>query len=126
MAMHNHSVLIVDDDPNIVELLHVNLLAAGYTVATAIDGRDAQEKIRENPPEIIVLDVMMPEMDGWELCKWVRDDPELTPIKIVMLTAKGSEKDRMIGREIFGADEYLTKPFDIDEMKSVVERLLHG
>jgi DNA-binding response OmpR family regulator len=123
--MHNHAILIVDDDPNIVELLSVNLLASGYSVRIASDGKDAQEKIRINPPELIVLDVMMPEMDGWELCKWVRDDPELEAIKIVMLTAKGSEKDKLIGKEIFRADEYLTKPFDIDVMTKTVERLLH-
>lgn len=123
--MHNHAILIVDDNPNIVELLSVNLLASGYSVRIASDGKDAQEKIRINPPELIVLDVMMPEMDGWELCKWVRDDPELEAIKIVMLTAKGSEKDKLIGKEIFRADEYLTKPFDIDVMTKTVERLLH-
>jgi two-component system, OmpR family, alkaline phosphatase synthesis response regulator PhoP len=126
MIMGGHSILIIDDDPNIVELLSVNLLASGYDVNAAVDGKDAQSKIMRRPPELIVLDIMMPEMDGWELCKWIRDDPFLKDVKIIMLTAKGTEKDKLIGREILQADEYMTKPFDIDELKKNVERLLHA
>jgi DNA-binding response OmpR family regulator len=113
--MGGHSILVIDDDPNIVELLSVNLLASGYDVNAAVDGKDAQAKIMRRPPE----------MDGWELCKWIRDDPFLKDVKIIMLTAKGTEKDKLIGREILQADEYMTKPFDIDELKKNVERLLH-
>ena len=124
--MGKPTLLIVDDDPNIRELLSVNLAAVGYELEIAADGAEAMARIRERRPDLIVLDIMMPELDGWELCKFIRDDPDLQTIKIVMLTAKGTEKDRMIGREIFKADEYMTKPFDVDDLKKVIERLLHG
>ena len=119
-------ILIIDDDPNIIELLSVNLLASGYEIMTAVDGKDAQAKILQRMPQLIVLDIMMPEIDGWELCKWIRDDSLLKDMKIIILTAKGTEKDKLIGREILQADEYMTKPFDIDELKKNVERLLHA
>jgi DNA-binding response OmpR family regulator len=121
-----HKLLIVDDDPNIRELLSVNLIAAGYDVDSVADGKEAIERIKNHPFELIVLDIMMPEIDGWELCKFIRDDPDLDTTKILMLTAKGTERDKLIGRHIFNADEYLTKPFDIDEVKNVIQRLIYG
>ena len=124
--MTNATILIVDDDPNIRELLSVNLMSAGYAVVEASDGREAIGKMQDSPPDLIVLDIMMPEIDGWEFCKFVRDDPLLEKIKIIMLTARGTEKDKLIGREIFKADEYMTKPFDIDHLKNTIGRLLHG
>jgi len=120
------TIFIVDDDQNIRELLSVNLIAAGYTVIEASNGKEAMGKIRERVPELIILDIMMPEIDGWEFCKFVRDDPQLENIKIIMLTARGAEKDKLIGREIFFADEYMTKPFDVDVVIASIERLLHG
>jgi len=120
------TILIVDDDPNIRELISVNLISSGYAVVEASNGRDAIVKTQASPPDLIVLDIMMPEIDGWEFCKFVRDDPLLEKIKIIMLTARGAEKDKLIGREIFKADEYMTKPFDIDQLKTTIGRLLHG
>jgi DNA-binding response OmpR family regulator len=119
-------ILVVDDDPNIRELISVNLVCCGYRLQPAFDGKDAMGKIQNEIPDLIILDIMMPEIDGWELCKWVRDDPLLENVKILMLTAKGSEKDKLIGREIFRADEYMIKPFDIDKLTQTVSRLLHG
>jgi DNA-binding response OmpR family regulator len=124
--MRTPTVLIVDDDPNIRELISVNLLSMGRSVVIASDGKEAMEKINANVPDLIILDIMMPEIDGWELCKWVRDDPRLQGVKILMLTAKGTDRDRLIGREIFKADEYMTKPFDIDLLLQTVSRLLNG
>jgi DNA-binding response OmpR family regulator len=124
--MNNATILIVDDDPNIRELISVNLISSGYAVVEASNGRDAIVKTQASPPDLIVLDIMMPEIDGWEFCKFVRDDPLLEKIKIIMLTARGAEKDKLIGREIFKADEYMTKPFDIDQLKTTIGRLLHG
>jgi DNA-binding response OmpR family regulator len=120
------TILIVDDDPNIRELLSVNLIARGYAVIEAENGRAAMGKVRETAVDLIILDIMMPEIDGWEFCKFIRDDPQLEKIKIIMLTARGTEKDKLIGREIFFADEYMTKPFDVDEVIASIERLLHG
>jgi two-component system, OmpR family, alkaline phosphatase synthesis response regulator PhoP len=120
------TILVVDDDRNIRELISVNLRSAGYCVIVASDGNEAMEKIRSRTPDLIILDIMMPEIDGWELCKWVRDDPLLGNVKILMLTAKGTERDKLIGREIFKADEYMTKPFEIDLLQQTVSRLLNG
>ena len=78
------TIFIVDDDQNIRELLSVNLIAAGYTVIEASNGKEAMGKIRERVPELIILDIMMPEIDGWEFCKFVRDDPQLENIKIII------------------------------------------
>jgi DNA-binding response OmpR family regulator len=119
--MDSAKILVVDDDANIRELILVNLTAAGYDVKTASDGKDAIEKIAAFLPVLIVLDIMMPEIDGWEVCKFVRDDPGLEHIKIIMLTAKGSERDKLIGKGIFKADEYLTKPFDIEELIKTIK-----
>jgi DNA-binding response OmpR family regulator len=124
--MKTPTVLIVDADPNIRELISVNLIAAGCSIAVAVDGKDAIEKINAEIPNLIILDVMMPEIDGWELCKWVRDDPRFSGVKILMLTAKGTSRDKLIGRQIFKADEYITKPFDIGLLQQTVSRLLHA
>ncbi len=117
-------VFVVDDDPNIRELLYVNLQAAGYEVTTAHDGIDGAEKLRTLRPHCVVLDIMMPGIDGWELCKIIRDDPALASTRILMLTAKDRERDRLIGIDIFGADEYMIKPFEIDELLNTVRRLV--
>jgi two-component system, OmpR family, response regulator len=118
-------ILVVDDDPNIRELISVNLRAAGYDVLNAENGQEALGAVKLYIPDLVVLDIMMPQVDGWEVCKYIRDNSELEHIKIVMLTAKGTEKDKMIGRDIFRADDYMTKPFDIDELKMVIMRHLH-
>ena len=117
-------ILVVDDEANIRELIKVNLAAAGYDVATASDGKEAIDKITASPPAFIILDVMMPDIDGWEVCKFVRDDPCLEHIKIIILTAKGTERDKIIGRGIFKADDYLTKPFDIDDLTKSIKKHL--
>jgi DNA-binding response OmpR family regulator len=122
--MPEKSVFIVDDDPNIRELLAVNLSAAGYTVATAADGLEGAEKLHALRPHCVVLDVMMPGLDGWELCKIIRDDPSLSATRILMLTARDRERDRLIGIDIFGADEYMVKPFEIDDLLQAVRRLV--
>jgi DNA-binding response OmpR family regulator len=118
-----HTILIVDDDPNVRELLRVNLAAHGYDVLTATDGNEAVQAVEQKVPELIVLDVMMPEMDGWEVCKLIRDKYQ-GAIKIIMLTAKDTARDKIIGKNILKADEYLTKPFDIDDLLATVLRLL--
>ena len=120
------TIFIIDDDQNIRELLAVNLIAANFRVIEASNGKEAIEKIKQTVPDLIILDIMMPEMDGWEFCKFIRDDSVLENIKIIMLTARGTEKDKLIGREIFRADAYMTKPFDIDAVLTSIEKLLHG
>ena len=119
-------ILVVDDDPHISELVYVNLDAAGYEVTRAGNGHEAIDCIAVAHPDLIVMDVMMPEMDGWELCKAIRDDPECRDIRIVMLTARTTDRDMMIGKGVFGVDEYLTKPFDVTALLAICRRLLHA
>lgn len=114
---------MVDDEPEAVELVEFNLKQAGYEVATAADGAEALKKTRALLPSLIVLDLMLPEMDGLEVCKMLRRDPATAAIPIVMLTAKAAEIDRVLGLEL-GADDYLTKPFSPRELVLRVKKLL--
>jgi DNA-binding response OmpR family regulator len=122
--MNPYKVIIIDDDPNIRELLSVNISAAGYSIDLAENGKDGLAKIMRDPPHLIILDIMMPGMDGYELCKIVKDHPELQNVKILMLTARDDPRDKMIGKEILQADEYITKPFDINVLLSTIKQLL--
>lgn len=124
--MEKKRILVVDDDPHISELVCVNLEAAGYEVDRAANGHEAIDRIAAARPDLIVLDVMMPEMDGWELCKTIRDDPECCDLRIVMMTARDTDRDKMIGKGVFGVDEYLTKPFDLGALFDICRRLLHA
>jgi DNA-binding response OmpR family regulator len=117
------TILIVDDDPNVLELVRVNCAAKGYTVLTATDGNEALAVVEKTVPALVILDVMMPEMDGWEVCKVLRDLYQ-DSIKIIMLTAKDTARDRIIGKNILKADEYMTKPFDVDTLLNTVAGLL--
>ena len=116
-------ILAVDDEPNIVRLIQVNLERHGYQVETANNGAQALAKIKANRPDLLVSDVMMPEMDGFELLANVRRDPALMDLPVIMLTAKAQDKDVLAGYT-GGADMYLTKPFNPQELLSFVKRIL--
>ena len=116
-------ILVVDDEPEAVELIEFNLKQSGYTVSTAGDGAEALKKARSQPPDLIVLDVMLPEMDGFEICKTLRLDGATAKIPIIMLTAKAAEIDRVLGLEL-GADDYLTKPFSTRELLLRIKKIL--
>jgi two-component system phosphate regulon response regulator PhoB len=116
-------VLVVDDEPEAVELVEFNLKGAGYEVSTASDGAEALNKARRIQPNLVILDVMMPEIDGMEVCKLLRRDPATSGIPIIMLTAKASEVDRVLGLEL-GADDYVVKPFSPRELVLRVKKLL--
>src|SRR4028118_2362812 len=116
-------VLVVDDEVNIVRLIQVNLERQGYQVETANNGAQALAKIRESRPDLLVSDVMMPEMDGFELLANVRRDPVLADLPVIMLTAKAQDADVMTGYKT-GADMYLTKPFNPAELLQFVKRIL--
>jgi len=118
-------ILVVDDEPDAVELIEFNLEAAGYDVVTAADGEEALKKARTLAPALIVLDLMLPEVDGLEVCKILRRDPKTSAIPVVMLTAKAAEIDRVLGLEL-GADDYVTKPFSPRELVLRVKRLLRS
>ncbi len=116
-------ILVVDDEPDAVELIAFNLKGAGYDVVTAADGEEALKKARATLPALIILDLMLPEVDGLEVCKILRRDPNTAPIPIIMLTAKAAEIDRVLGLEL-GADDYVTKPFSPRELVLRIKRLL--
>jgi len=103
-------VLIVEDEPDQQELLRYNLAREGYDVRTAEDGRQALAMIRDDPPDLIVLDLMLPGVDGLEVCRKVRNEPATSGVPIVMLTAKSEDSDVVTGLEL-GADDYVTKPY---------------
>jgi two-component system phosphate regulon response regulator PhoB len=116
-------ILVVDDEPEVVELAGFNLKQAGFEVLSAADGSEAVRKARSLLPSLIVLDVMMPELDGFEVCKMLRRDPATAAIPILMLTAKAAEMDRVLGLEL-GADDYLVKPFSPRELILRIRKIL--
>jgi DNA-binding response OmpR family regulator len=125
MSTSKQKILVVDDEPDAVELIEFNLKANGYEVATAADGEEALQKARAVLPNLIILDIMLPEVDGMEVCKILRRDQRTSGIPIIMLTAKAAEIDRVLGLEL-GADDYVTKPFSPRELVLRVKRLLRS
>ena len=113
-------ILVVDDEPAVTDLLAYNLRKAGYDVSSAADGREALRLARENRPDLVLLDLMIPELDGLEVCRELRKDNALP---IIMLTARGEEIDRVVGLEL-GADDYVTKPFSVRELLARVKAVL--
>lgn len=118
-------VLVVDDEPDAIELIAFNLKGAGLDVITAVDGDEALKKAKHQLPDLVVLDLMIPEVDGLEVCKVLRREPKTAAIPILMLTAKAAEIDRVLGLEL-GADDYVTKPFSPRELVLRVKRLLRS
>src|SRR5437870_5612707 len=116
-------ILVVDDEPEAVELVEFNLKQAGFSVLTAADGAEALTKARNTPPDLVVLDLMLPEINGLEVCKMLRRDPVTSNLPVIMLTAKAAEIDRVLGLE-FGADDYITKPFSPRELVLRIQKLL--
>lgn len=116
-------ILVVDDEPDALELAGFNLKRAGFDVISASDGAEALRKTREFSPNLIVLDVMLPEVDGLEVCRVLRGESRTAAIPILMLTAKAAEIDRVLGLEL-GADDYLTKPFSPRELILRIKNLL--
>ena len=115
------TILVVDDDPDIARFVEVNLRSAGYDVAVAGDGEEALERAGELRPDLVLLDVMLPELDGFSVCRELRASGNELPV--LMLTAKGSEEDVLRGFEL-GADDYVCKPFSVRELLARVEALL--
>jgi two-component system phosphate regulon response regulator PhoB len=119
------SVLLVDDEKDLLSLLDFNLRAAGYETALATTGEQAMSHLRRRVPDLVLLDLMLPDVAGTELCRQIKADPRTRHVPVVMLTAKGEEVDRVVGFEL-GADDYVTKPFSVRELllrlKAVLRR----
>jgi two-component system phosphate regulon response regulator PhoB len=120
-----HKILVVDDESDILTLLEYNLSKAGFKVISEKDGPEAIESARKEKPNLIILDIMLPSMEGTEVCKALKKDESTSHIPVIMLTAKGEEVDRIVGLEL-GADDYITKPFSPRELilriKAVLKR----
>lgn len=115
-------ILITEDEPNIVESLTFILTRAGYDVSSVADGEAAMHRLRSNPPDIMVLDVMLPKMNGFEVLKLVKSDPLLKSLPVVILTAKGQAHDRQLAQEI-GTDAFVTKPFSNRDIIDQIRKL---
>jgi two-component system phosphate regulon response regulator PhoB len=115
--------LVVDDEPDLLELVRFHLAQAGFEVETARDGRQGLESIRRRRPDLVVLDWMLPDLPGSEVCRQLRSDPQLRDLPILLLTAKAEEVDRVVGFEL-GADDYVTKPFSPRELALRVQAIL--
>lgn len=118
-------IVLVDDEPNIRETVAFILEAEGYDVDTAVDGIDGLEKVRAAKPKLVLLDVMMPRMDGYEVCQTIRSDPALAGVFILILTAKGQKSDELKALEV-GADLYMSKPFDDEIVVQVIQDVFEG
>jgi two-component system alkaline phosphatase synthesis response regulator PhoP len=122
-AETKQTILVVDDNRDNIEILRAFLESRGYVVAEAPDGRSALARLDELKPDLVLLDVMMPGMDGWQVCRTIKNHPELGTTKVVMVTAKGAFEDKLDGLRS-GADDYVVKPVDFKELLEKVQRNL--
>ncbi len=116
-------ILIVEDDRDIVKMLDYNLKKEGFRTVSVFDGEDALDAVRRERPNLVMLDLMLPGIDGLDVCKSLKKDPESASIPIIMLTAKSQESDKVIGLEL-GADDYITKPFSPKELVARIKAVL--
>ena len=121
--MAEEKILVVDDEDHIVELISYNLINSGYKVIIANNGIDAVKLAKEENPRLMLLDLMIPGLDGYDVCKAIRSDNNTKDISVIMLTAKGEELDKILGLEL-GADDYMTKPFSIRELLARIKAVL--
>ena len=121
--MSEKKILIVDDDPDVASIIKTALAGPNRTFVTAGDGVEAVEKVFTEMPDLVVLDVMMPRMNGYQVCRLVKNDKSTWQIPVILLTARVRDKDRLYGMSV-GADEYLIKPFRAEDLKQKVDALL--
>jgi len=116
-------ILVVDDEKELVEMIKMRLEASGYEVIPAYDGQEALEKARKEKPDLIVLDLMLPKIDGYKVCRMLKFDEKYKHIPIIMFTARAQEEDKKLGEEV-GADAYITKPFESQALLKKIKELL--
>lgn len=120
----NKEILCIDDDVGIIELVQLIMQRDGFSVRGASSGAEGLSALRANAPGVVLLDIMMPEMDGWETYKHIKSDPALKDIPVVILTARNSSFEEVIARERAGVDDYITKPFTPQELRDRVKKVL--
>lgn len=123
MAEESKKILVVDDEPDVASLLSLLLKSQGYDVISAGDGQDALEKARSGKPDLILLDIMLPKLDGYKVARMLKFDENFRHIPIIMLTAKIQDKDRTMGMEM-GADAYVSKPFNTPQLLELIKETL--
>jgi two-component system, OmpR family, response regulator VicR len=117
-------ILCIDDEPGVIELISLILKAQNVQVEGANSGREGLESIRKNPPDAVLLDIMMPEMDGWEVYRLIREDETLKKIPVIIVTARNSSFEEIIARERAGVDDYITKPFVPNDLRKSLSKVL--
>lgn len=117
------NVLIVDDERDLVHVLEFNLRQAGYETTSAYDGEEALAKVRQKTPDLVILDLMLPDVPGTEVCRQLKSNPRTKAVPVIMLTARGEEVDRVVGFEL-GADDFVTKPFSVRELVLRIKAVL--
>ena len=118
-------ILLVDDEPELLEMVKIRLEANNYEVITASDGQEGLDKAKREKPDIIILDIMLPRMDGYKVCGLLKADTRHNKIPIIMFTARAQESDEKLGKEL-GADAYITKPFEPQVLLEKIRKLLEG
>ncbi len=124
MATDQKRIVCIEDEPDMIELLRTILETKGFTVIGADGGVVGLETVRREKPDLILLDLMMPDMDGWEVFQQVKDDPELQEIPVVVVTAKAQSIDKVLGLYIARAEDYITKPFKVQDLVDSIENLV--
>ena len=116
-------ILLVDDEPDLVQLVSLRLVTAGYEVAVAYDGQQALDRVKESKPDLIILDLMLPKMDGYKVCGLLKRDTRYSKIPVILFTARAQEADMRLGEEV-GANAYITKPFEPKTLLGKIQELL--
>lgn len=117
-------IMVVDDEPDLLEVVRLILESDGYQVVTAGGGQEALDKMEMEKPDLVLLDIIMPKMDGWEVFSRIKADPKTTDIPVIMLTAKDQRIDKLIGLHVVRVDDYITKPFGRAELLERIKRVL--
>ena len=121
--MDSRKILLIEDEPDIVRTLQVFLESENFKVSTATDGMEGMNKARKEKPELIILDIMLPKLDGYKICRMLKFDEELRKIPIVIFTARAQDADRQLAMEV-GADAYITKPLEPEMLLTEIKKLL--
>jgi CheY-like chemotaxis protein len=125
MSDYQARVLCIDDEPGVIELISLILRSQKIQVDGATGGKEGLEAMRQNPPDAVLLDIMMPEIDGWEVYKQMRSDENLKNIPVIIVTARNSSFEEVIARERAGVDDYITKPFVPNQVRDSLSRVLN-